>query len=88
MFTTYTPRPRPTVEAVEITDANLAEIAKLFGAEHEEGASQLAVDLPIGDGQVIRMGLGVGVVLVRHTDDRYSVTTTREFHTGWIADHS
>lgn len=88
MFTIYAPRPRPSVEAVEVTDDNLAEIAELFGAEYEGGASRVAVNLPIGDGQVIRMGLGIGVVLVRHAADRYSVTTTREFHAGWISDHS
>ncbi len=88
MFETYAPRPRPSVKAVEVTDDNIAEIAELFGAEYEEGARRVGVDLPIGDGQVIRMGLGVGVVLVRHGADRYSVTTAREFHAGWIADHS
>ena len=88
MFETYAPRPRPSVEAVEVTDDNLAEIAELFGAEYEEGASQVAVDLPIGDGQVIWMGLGVGVVLVRRAADNYSVIPAHEFHDRWIADHS
>lgn len=89
MFRTYTLRPQPNVEAVHVTRTNFEQVAAHFQADIRvpvtgPGRPYMSVTLPSGGGRTVRELVGIGAVIVKHTEDRYTVSQhIEQFDAEW-----
>jgi hypothetical protein len=90
VFRAFTPRPRPTVEAIHVTASNLDVVADhltglgfpvtIEDTPRRRRTRRIVTSLPNGNGDARTYWIGPGRVIVRHHDGRYSAPDADEHY--------